>query len=207
MKYSCLVALVFLLCLLGCKAKVPVAPAIPKNTFVLLPETDGRVGAITIHNSAGSADLDKGYSAVQVDQSTKAPGPAYLLTPAQVEQTFGSALSVLPDAEKSFLVYFEVGKEDFTPESLAVLNEVLNEIKARASTDVSVVGHADTSGDSATNYQLAVRRANKVSASLVSMGVDPHIVSVASHGDADLLVKTGRGVAESRNRRVEILVR
>ena len=60
MRYSCLAALAFLLCQLGCKAKVPVAPAIPKNTFVLLPETDGHVGAITIHNSGGSADLDNG---------------------------------------------------------------------------------------------------------------------------------------------------
>jgi outer membrane protein OmpA-like peptidoglycan-associated protein len=42
---------------------------------------------------------------------------------------------------------------------------------------------------------------------LVDAGIAPAMIEVASHGEADLLAKTGNNVAEPRNRRVEISVR
>jgi outer membrane protein OmpA-like peptidoglycan-associated protein len=113
----------------------------------------------------------------------------------------------LPEREQSFLVYFELAKDFFTDESKVALEKAVAAIKTRASTDVSVIGHADTAGDATENYQLALRRAATVAAALAAEDVDGRIVSVESRGDRDLLIKTARGVPEARNRRVEIVVR
>jgi outer membrane protein OmpA-like peptidoglycan-associated protein len=46
-----------------------------------------------------------------------------------------------------------------------------------------------------------------VGALLLSAGLDAASLTIASHGEADLLVATGDDVPEPRNRRVEITVR
>jgi outer membrane protein OmpA-like peptidoglycan-associated protein len=49
-------------------------------------------------------------------------------------------------------------------------------------------------------------RARKVADLLVVQGIDPNILEIESHGEDNLLVKTGDEVREPRNRRVEITV-
>jgi outer membrane protein OmpA-like peptidoglycan-associated protein len=72
--------------------------------------------------------------------------------------------------------------------------------------DVSVIGHTDTIGTRDYNYQLSLRRARKVADLLASHGVDRNMLDIESHGEDNLLVKTGDQVREPRNRRVEITV-
>jgi outer membrane protein OmpA-like peptidoglycan-associated protein len=62
-------------------------------------------------------------------------------------------------------------------------------------------------GDSQYNYELGMKRAQRVAGILLGQGVKESDLFVSSHGDSDLLVKTARGVAEARNRRVEVIVR
>jgi outer membrane protein OmpA-like peptidoglycan-associated protein len=69
-----------------------------------------------------------------------------------------------------------------------------------------VTGHTDTTADPQFNYQLGLRRAQGVADILKLRGVNESELFVSSHGDADLLVKTARGVAEAGNRRVEVIV-
>jgi peptidoglycan-associated lipoprotein len=70
-----------------------------------------------------------------------------------------------------------------------------------------LIGHTDTTANPQFNYQLGLSRAQGVAAILRAQGVDSASLFVASHGDTDLVVKTARGVAERRNRRVEVIVR
>jgi outer membrane protein OmpA-like peptidoglycan-associated protein len=42
---------------------------------------------------------------------------------------------------------------------------------------------------------------------LIDIGLDPTLIEIVSHGEADLLVPTADDVPEPRNRRVEITVR
>jgi outer membrane protein OmpA-like peptidoglycan-associated protein len=72
---------------------------------------------------------------------------------------------------------------------------------------VVAIGHTDTTGTSAKNLELGLRRANAVRAILIDAGLAPAAVSVRSHGEAALLVHTADNVFEPRNRRVEITVR
>ncbi len=185
----------------------PPAPAPKQNLIVLLPEADGKVGRIVVSNKAGSQELSQAYAAVRVERADVAPEPPVVLDRAQVDRLFGETLKSLPAAEVSFLLYFELATDEVTLESKKLFAEVLKAIRERNSTDVNVIGHTDTSGDSKSNYKLGLQRAERVAATLRALGADPAIVSVDSHGEGDLLVKTADGVAEPRNRRVEVVVR
>ena len=72
---------------------------------------------------------------------------------------------------------------------------------------VEVVGHTDTLGDVKTNQTLSLTRAVTVRDRLVRDGIEPDAISVAGRGKLDLIVPTGDGVAEPRNRCVVITVR
>jgi peptidoglycan-associated lipoprotein len=92
------------------------------------------------------------------------------------------------------------------PESEVFLPEVFRTVRDRGALDISVIGHTDTIGTRDYNYQLSLRRARKVADLLAKQGVDRNILDIESHGEDNLLIKTGDQVREPRNRRVEITV-
>jgi outer membrane protein OmpA-like peptidoglycan-associated protein len=73
--------------------------------------------------------------------------------------------------------------------------------------EVTVIGHTDTTGSRASNYQLGLERAQAVRALLLEAGLDDSLIEVSSHGEADLLHSTPDNTSEPRNRRVEITIR
>jgi outer membrane protein OmpA-like peptidoglycan-associated protein len=178
-----------------------------RNHFVLLPAPDGHVGEITVSNKGGSQVLDEARQAVMVKTPDSAPGPPYLLTENQINELFGEALSAQPEPPLKFLLYFKTGTSDLTEESEKLFPEILNSIKARNSTDISIVGHTDRVGSRESNYRLALDRAKAVKNLFIRKGVQPDIIEVDSHGKDNPLVKTEDEVPEPRNRRVEAIIR
>jgi outer membrane protein OmpA-like peptidoglycan-associated protein len=73
--------------------------------------------------------------------------------------------------------------------------------------DVQVIGHTDTAGSNAVNDPLSQQRAEVVRRGLVARGIPADRVTATGRGERELAVPTADGVAEPRNRRVEILVR
>jgi outer membrane protein OmpA-like peptidoglycan-associated protein len=187
----------------------PAAPAPPasQNVFVLLPEPTGESSGIVVRNQAGSQDLTLPYQAVRVDRNDVAPSAPFTLDLPEVRRIFGSAMDVLPVPEVQFALHFDEGRDVLNAESEALIPAILDAIRERHSTDITVTGHTDTVADSQYNYQLGLRRAERVVEILKGQGVKASDIFASSHGDADLLVKTARGVAEARNRRVEVIVR
>jgi outer membrane protein OmpA-like peptidoglycan-associated protein len=116
-------------------------------------------------------------------------------------------LSALPMAPRQFTLYFLFESDTLTDESRALLPQILEAARTRPFPDVAVIGHTDTAGTSAGNFELGLRRANAIRSRLVEAGVDRALIDVTSHGEADLLVKTADEVADPRNRRVEITIR
>jgi outer membrane protein OmpA-like peptidoglycan-associated protein len=84
---------------------------------------------------------------------------------------------------------------------------VLAEIAARPVPDVLVVGHTDRVGGDPANDALSRQRAEVVRNALIARGVAPESVVSVGRGEREAVVPTADGVAEARNRRVEILVR
>jgi outer membrane protein OmpA-like peptidoglycan-associated protein len=188
----------------------PPAPAPPQskqNLIVLLPDPEGKRGGIAVTNSGGAQTLAQPYQAVRVESSSTAPTPPFAMDQAEVRRVFGAVLDVLPAAEVAFTLYFEVSSNALTPESQAKLRDIMSTIRERRSTAISLIGHTDTTGDSQSNYKLGLSRAEAVAEILRQQAVNNSDLSVESHGDADLAVKTARNVDEPRNRRVEVIVR
>jgi outer membrane protein OmpA-like peptidoglycan-associated protein len=178
----------------------------PQDLAALLPDPDGTVGRATVSNAGGSTELNEARAATRVTRG-QGPSTVTILSEADVQREFGDALASLPPAPQTFTLYFEFGSDDLTPESKALVTETLQAVKQRPVPDVLVVGHTDTTGPPAPNFQLALRRAQTVRALLVAAGLDGGAVAVASHGEAQPLVPTPDGTYEPRNRRVLITVR
>ena len=192
------------------RAQAPPTPPPPpavNNVFVLLPEPEGSAGRIVVTNTAGARELSQPYQAVRVERADTAPGAPFTLDPDAVRRLFGPALDALPAPEVQFVLYFDEGADQLNAAAQAQLPAIFRAIQERHSTAVTVIGHTDTTGDRDSNYQLGLRRAQRVAAYLRQRGLEEASLFVDSHGEADLLVKTPRGQAEQRNRRVEVIVR
>lgn len=80
-------------------------------------------------------------------------------------------------------------------------------LKKYPGSTVQITGHTDTVDTEARNLTLGQDRADAVSAFLQKEGVPVEIISTASQGESSPVVPTREGVAEGRNRRVNVFFR
>ncbi len=192
--------------LFGCVTKPAKTVERTPDTIVLLPDAQGKTGAIIVSGAGGERLLSETRQAVTVGESS-GPGQPFVLPEKDVMALAGPALEALPPPPARFILYFLHGTAELTKESRADLPAILRTIKRRAPVDISVVGHTDTVGDRPYNYRLSLKRAQAVAALLTAAGVNPSILEIASHGKDNPLIPTGDQVPEPRNRRVEVTVR
>jgi outer membrane protein OmpA-like peptidoglycan-associated protein len=176
----------------------------PRATVVLLPEADGRPTAVTVRHGGSEVVLDQPYAAANVGLLRVRPAQS---NAQDVEARFGPALAVQPVRAETFVLYFVEGKEEFTEDSKQLVPKILAEMAQRPVPDVLVVGHTDAVGSDQFNDALGLRRAETVRAALIAAGVPASDVQAISRGKRSLAVQTPDGIAEPRNRRVEIIVR
>jgi outer membrane protein OmpA-like peptidoglycan-associated protein len=190
----------------GCAVPAPPPTRATRDDLtVLLPGQDGKTGALAVTHAGTERVLDTPYAAARVrEEGRLETGTA---TPDEVQQAFGPALAALPPRPVSFLLYFVEGKEELTPESQQVMQQMFTEIARRAVPEIVVIGHTDRVGTVPYNDALSLRRAEKVRAELVKLGIPADRVQAAGRGEREPLVPTEDEVAEPRNRRVEISVR
>jgi len=186
---------------------IALASGCAKKTMVALaPDPDGKIGRVSVENTAGSVTIESPYQATTVGGAKKQPTAPVLLGKEAVEKIFKEALSIQPERPLHYLLYF---KEDtsLTSGSVKLLPDILAAIQDRNSNDISVVGHTDTLGTKGFNTTLSIDRAMAVKDLLVKQGVDPNAIQTTSHGKENPLIPTGDNVYEPRNRRVEVVVR
>ena len=171
---------------------------------VLLPDKDGKVGTVLVQNPKGGAVLNSAYAAAR---TTPEGVQRETLSKSEISDVFGSALAAQPPRPISFVIYFESGTDDFSEQSKQEVKRLLAELARRQAPDISVIGHTDLVGSDPSNDALSLQRAERVKSILVGMGVSAERISTAGRGRREPLVKTGDGVPEPRNRRVEISVR
>jgi len=106
-----------------------------------------------------------------------------------------------------FTLYFVEQTDGLTEESRLLLESVIADIARHPVPDIVVVGHTDLLGSDAVNDALARKRAETVQALLAQRGVAPDNMVAIGRGKREPAVPTADGVAEPRNRRVEIVVR
>ena len=108
-----------------------------------------------------------------------------------------------------FTVYFGLGKTDLAGEDLEKVREIKDRIMLAYQTfgrepEVYVEGYTDSSGSWEVNYEIAHSRARSVQEILMDEGVPESWIHIADYSEEGLAVPTANGVAEERNRRVEI---
>jgi outer membrane protein OmpA-like peptidoglycan-associated protein len=179
----------------------------PTTMIALLPDPEsGITGRARVNNEFGAANLVAPRAATNV-KADGPPGAVTTISDDEVTRLFGAVLNALPPEPKHFTLYFEFESDALTEESSRKVSEILSAVKRLAVPEVVVIGHTDTLGDAKANTALGLKRAMSVRNVLVDAGIAASMIEIASHGEADLLVKTGNNSAEPRNRRVEISVR
>jgi OmpA-OmpF porin, OOP family len=186
-------------------APPPVAPPPRADLVVLLPGKDGGVGAVVVQGGGRAVVLNTAYAKAETGAGGRLdPGQA---TPDEVRAIFADALAVEPPRPVTFILYFIEATDQFTPESQVLVDQVLLAIASRPAPELTVAGHTDTLGSAQYNDALSLRRAERVRVLLIARGIAPDSIRAVGRGMRELRVPTAAGVAEPRNRRVEITVR
>jgi len=180
----------------------------PKQaTFVLLPDLDGSTGTMEIITDGGSQVITRPEEAVTVTDIDQPPSAPRAMSPMEILSTFRDVWQVRPEEPIHYFVYFKQGTSDLTRDSLALIPKMLDAIAERKSSSIHVIGHTDTEGSRELNARLSLERAEAVRDILIPRGIDSSYLEVTSHGEEDLLIKTGDEVAEPLNRRVEVIIK
>jgi hypothetical protein len=105
-----------------------------------------------------------------------------------------------------YLVTFGLDQTTLTEQDRRVIAQAAEEFRTTGSSRIVVTGYTDTSGSADYNLQLSQHRAQTVADALEAEGVPATDIVAVGRGEENLLVPTGDGVVEPRNRRVEIVV-
>ena len=131
-----------------------------------------------------------------------------LLAACQQQPQVASPPPATPPAtqvKQLFVVYFNTGQSDLSPEAQAKITQAAAAFK-QGGTAVAVKGHADRVGDQGANLRLSLRRTAAVKAALMSNGVPESAIRSGGLGEENLPVPTADQVPEQLNRSVHITV-
>lgn len=177
-----------------------------KGLVVLLPNPDGKTGAVTVANKGGTETLSEAGKATELQSFSKAPKSPVSMTESGIREAFGAALDAQPPAPAHFLLYFLSSTTELAPESRATLKELIEALKHGKPAEVSIVGHTDRVGTAEKNYQLGLERARIVKEIVMTEGVAEALIVTTSHGEDNLLIKTDDDIPEPKNRYVEVII-
>lgn len=200
--FSAWLLTVIIFFLLADKPAAP--PPAGKETLILLPDAEGKSSGIMVRAKGRETAVTEPYQGVEL-AGDKVESKTY--SEAEVQSMFSEVMQALPDKPRSFTLRFEQNGARLTPESAAMIEEIRQEITRRAAPEVTVIGHTDRQGSDKANLRLSQDRAEAMRDLLVAGGISAAIIEVIGRGELEPEVATDDGVAEPRNRRVEISVR
>lgn len=103
-------------------------------------------------------------------------------------------------------ISFDTGRADIKPDFRPVLDSFATSLNNNPGTQVSIIGHTDSSGSDAVNNPLSLNRAASTRDYLVSRGVAASRISIDGRGSRQPLVANDTPSNRAKNRRVEIFV-
>ena len=188
------VALVFLS---GCST--------PPDKIILLPDPEGKVGAVIVHSATGEQTINKAYAGVDVTK-----GGAIEKTmdsQSSVETRYAELLAARPPRPMTFTIFFLFDSAtDLAPESLATVKQLKAVLATWPAPQLVVVGNTDLAGSQEFDDSLSRRRAQTVAAFLIKQGIPAQQIETAARGKREPLVHTADGVPNRMNRRVVITI-
>lgn len=178
----------------------------PMNRVILLPDSEGHVGAVVVVTEGSSKTLTTAYGAAYVGTQGQLEDSA--ASESEVSSRFGPLLQQQPTPPATFTLRFQSGSAtELTPDSEAVIQQLSANLEDREAPEIRIVGHTDRVGSLLANDRLSKGRAQTVAEILAAKGIPKNMMEITGRGEREPEIATDDGVDEPRNRRVEISIR
>lgn len=128
------------------------------------------------------------------------------------EATAGTGVAVTQTADNRLKldipsdISFAVGRADISPNFREILNTFANGLVNNPRSNVTIIGHTDSTGTDAINNPLSLNRAASVRDYLTTRGVASNRFAIDGRGSHEPLVANDTVANKAKNRRVEIFV-
>jgi outer membrane protein OmpA-like peptidoglycan-associated protein len=105
----------------------------------------------------------------------------------------------------TYSVLFDTDRSTLTNQGVSTVQQAAADYRSRGGGNLTVTGWTDTTGPQNYNMALSRRRANTVTAALVSAGVPASSISATASGENNLPQPTADNVPDQQNRTVQIV--
>ena len=128
------------------------------------------------------------------------------------EATAGTGVAVTQTADNRLKldipsdISFAVGRADIQPNFRAILSTFATSLASTPNSNVTIIGHTDSTGTDAVNNPLSLNRAASVRDYLATRGVASSRIAIEGRGSREPLVANDTAANKAKNRRVEIFV-
>jgi outer membrane protein OmpA-like peptidoglycan-associated protein len=128
------------------------------------------------------------------------------------EATAGTGVGVTQTADNRLKldipsdISFDVGRADIKPNFRTVLDTFASGLVNNPRSNVTIIGHTDSTGSDAVNNPLSLNRAASVRDYISGKGVAASRVAIEGRGAREPLVANDTAANKAKNRRVEIFV-
>lgn len=177
-----------------------------ETTLILMPDQNGHVGAITVKTDGDFRVVDQAYESAVLKSGTSRLTLSAPLSNTEIGREYQRLLQAEPKPSTSFMLYFKVGSTGLVRSSRLRIPELIERIKSRLPTEITLIGHTDTTGTNEYNNRLSLRRAQAVEKLLRSRLPALDVINVQYYGAQKLLIPTAPNIEEQRNRVVEVLI-
>lgn len=169
---------------------------------------DGAKNAAAATSTTATADAAKATedaaakAKADADAAAKATVDAAAKATAEVIPTGSGLVAFTHDGAPALKVYFDSGKTAVAAGFAETAKELVEHLKANASSKAVVSGFNDPTGNAVANAELSKNRAKGVAAALNAAGIAEDRVLLEKPADT-----TGSALSNSEARRVEVTVR
>jgi outer membrane protein OmpA-like peptidoglycan-associated protein len=175
------------------------------DKIILLPDPEGKVGAVVVHSATGEQTINKAYEGVDVTKGGSIEKT--MDSQATVETRYGQLLAARPPRPMTFTIFFLFDSAtELAPESADTVKKLKTVLATWPAPQLVVVGHTDLAGSQDFNDKLSMQRAQTVAAFLTKQGIPAREIETAGRGKREPLVPTADGIPNRMNRRAVITI-
>lgn len=162
----------------------------------------GKGAAIGAAAGAGVGAIAGNVWSRRMEEQKKEMEQATTGTGVQVIKTEDNRLKLDVPSDISF----DTGRAEVTSSFRPVLDSFATSLTNNPGTQVTIIGHTDSSGSDAVNNPLSLNRAASTRDYLVSRGISSSRINIDGRGSREPVVANDTAANRARNRRVEIFV-
>lgn len=107
-------------------------------------------------------------------------------------------------ADSVFVIFFEKNSYDISEKEIEKLDQVVEILIKRPSTEIILNGYSDSSGSTSYNEMISEIRANAVKSYLVGKSIEPSRIKAFGYGEQKFIASNKSAEGRQLNRRVEI---